>query len=98
MGDTHRGCELSHVHSQVTAKHENISQAYSHGRVDIIGNIFIADNIIATICIKHVDIRYKYVNEYVEDDIIKIVILKSGKNGSNISPKIKVEICMRNTQ
>ena len=36
-------------------------------RVDNIGAIFMARNIMNTSCNKHVDIRYKYVNEYVEE-------------------------------
>ena len=35
-------------------------------RVDNTGAIFMASNIIITCHTKHVDIRYKYVNEYVE--------------------------------
>ena len=27
-------------------------------------------------CTKHVDVRYKYLNEYVEDGIVKIVFLR----------------------
>ena len=56
-------------------------------RVDNIGAIFMASNITTTSCTKHVDIRYKYVNEFVEDEIVKIVFVKSADNGSNILTK-----------
>ena len=36
-------------------------------RMDNVGAIFMASNIRTTCHTKHVDIRYKYVNEYVED-------------------------------
>ena len=36
---------------------------------------------------KHVDIRTKYVNEYVEDGIIKIIFIQSGDNDSDIMTK-----------
>ena len=36
-------------------------------RVNNVGAIFMASNITTTSHTKHVDIRYKYVNEYVED-------------------------------
>ena len=42
-------------------------------RVDNVGAIFMASNIMTTSHTKHVDIQYKYVNEYVEDGIVKII-------------------------
>ena len=39
-------------------------------RVDNIGAIFMASNITTKSHIKHVNIWYKYVNEYVEDGIV----------------------------
>ena len=56
-------------------------------RVDNVGAIFMASNITTTRLTKHVDIRYKYVNEYVEDRVVKIVFVKSGDNDSNILAK-----------
>ena len=56
-------------------------------RVDNVGAIFIASNITTTSCTKHVDIRYKYVNEYIEDGIVKIIFVKSADNNSNIPTK-----------
>ena len=56
-------------------------------RVDNVGTIFMASNIMTTSHTKHVDIWYKYVNEYVEDGIVKIIFVKSTDNDSNILTK-----------
>ena len=56
-------------------------------RVDNLGSILMASNITTTSCTKHVDIRYKYVNEYVEHEVVKIVFVKSAENDSNIITK-----------
>ena len=45
-------------------------------------------NITATSHTKHVDIKYKCVNEYVKDRIVKIVFVKSAENDINILTKI----------
>ena len=44
-------------------------------RVGNVGAIFMASNITTTCCTKNVDISYKYVNEYVEDRVVKIVFV-----------------------
>ena len=56
-------------------------------RVNNVGAIFMASNIMTTSHTKHVDIWYKYVNEYVEDGIVKIIFVKSADNDSNILTK-----------
>ena len=56
-------------------------------RVDNVGVIFMASNITKTSCTKHVDIWYKYVNEYVDGGIVKILFVKSADNDSNILAK-----------
>ena len=53
-------------------------------RVDNLGVIFIASNITTTCDTKHVDIWYKYVNEYVEDGVVKITYVKSAENDIDI--------------
>ena len=53
-------------------------------RVDNVVAIFMASNINTTSCTKHVDIRYKYVSEYVKDCIVKIIFVKSVENDNNI--------------
>ena len=47
-----------------------------------------AHNITTTSYIKHIDIRYKYVNEYVENRIVKSIFMESAENDSNIVTKI----------
>ena len=62
-------------------------------RVKNIGAILMARNIMTRFHTKHVDIRYKYVNEYVEDGIVKIIFVKSADNDSNIlSKNLSVEL------
>ena len=39
------------------------------GRVDNVDAIFMASNITTTSHTKHMDIRYKYIKEYVEDGL-----------------------------
>ena len=56
-------------------------------RVDNIGAILIANNVTTTCHMKHLDIWYKYVNEFVEDEIVKIIFSKSADNDSNILTK-----------
>ena len=56
-------------------------------RVDNLGAIFMASNITTTSCTKHVDIRYKNVNEYVEDGVVKSIFVKSTENDCNIITK-----------
>ena len=53
-------------------------------RVNNVGEIFMASNIMTTSYTKHVDIWYKYVNEYVEDGTVKIIFVKSTGDDGNI--------------
>ncbi len=43
---------------------------------DNMGTIFMAQNIITMNITKHVDLRYKFVNEYVGDGTVKIIFVK----------------------
>ena len=52
-------------------------------------------NVTATSCIKPMDIRFKYVNEYAEDGI---VFMKSSEINSNILTKSTLENFMVYTQ
>ena len=56
-------------------------------RMDNVGAIFMASNITPTCCAKHLDIWYKYVNENVEDEDVKIFFVKSAENDSDILTK-----------
>ena len=51
-------------------------------RVDYVGAIFIASSTTTTYCMKNMDIRYKYINKYVEDRVE--IVFKSAENDSNI--------------
>ena len=56
-------------------------------RVDNVGDIFMANNVSAKICTKHIDIHTKYVNEVIEDAICKIIFVFSEENTSDIMMK-----------
>ena len=56
-------------------------------RDDNFGVVLMAGNIIAISCMKHVDIGYEYVNNYVGDGIVKIVFVKSTENDSDMLMK-----------
>ena len=56
-------------------------------RAGNVGATFLANNITTTSYPKHVDIRYNYVNENVEDVIVKIVFVKSADNNNDILTK-----------
>ena len=46
-----------------------------------------ASNITTICCTRHVDIRYNYMNEYIEDEVVKIIFIKSAGNDSDILTK-----------
>jgi Reverse transcriptase (RNA-dependent DNA polymerase) len=48
--------------------------------VDNVGAIFMAENSTATSRTRHVDTRYHFIRELIEDGIIKIIFVRSGKN------------------
>ena len=56
-------------------------------RVDNIGAIFMSNNITTTSRSKHVDVRTKYINEYVEDGILKIIFVRSKDSDLDIMTK-----------
>ena len=56
-------------------------------RVDNVGAIFLSGNINTASRSKHIDIRTNYVNEYVEDGVLKIVFVKSADNTSDMMTK-----------
>ena len=62
-------------------------------RVDNVGAKLTAGNITATSHTKCADLRYKYVNEYVEDKIVEIVFVKSAENdGSFLTENLSREL------
>ena len=56
-------------------------------RVDNIGAIFMAENINTSQKTKHVDIRYRYINEFIEDGFIKIIFVRTADNDADIFTK-----------
>ena len=56
-------------------------------RVDNLGAIFMASNTITTSDTKHVNIRHKYMNKYVEDGVVEIAFVEFADNDGNILSK-----------
>ncbi len=53
--------------------------------VDNTGAIFMSKNVNTTSGTRHIDMRTKYVNQYCEDGIIKIIFVESANNDADIS-------------
>jgi hypothetical protein len=56
-------------------------------RVDNVGAIFLANNFSISQRTKHIDIRTHFVREYIEDEILKLVFIRSEDNDSDIFTK-----------
>jgi hypothetical protein len=54
---------------------------------DNVGAIFMAENATATARTKHVDARYQFVREYVENGFLKIVFVNSKENKAEMFTK-----------
>ena len=54
---------------------------------DNVGAIYLGYNAKTRQRTKHIDVRYKYVNEFVEDGVIKIQFLKSEDNDADVLTK-----------
>ena len=68
-------------------------------RVDNIEAIFLASNITTISCTKHIDARYKYVHEYMEDGVLNIIFVKSAENDSNVLTKmLSAELHKKNSK
>ena len=52
-------------------------------RVDNIGAIYMAKDSNTSHCSKHVDVRYKYVTEFIDKGFCEIIFLKTEENQSN---------------
>jgi hypothetical protein len=57
-------------------------------RCENVGAIFMAENSSSGIRTRHIDTRYHFVREHVEDGMIKIVIVKSSINDANMFTKM----------
>ncbi len=94
MGSIISSCERSDVCISTTFKHEDWHTIPYHGTC---GQCW--SNIYGSKCqyyspTKHVDIRYKFVNEHVEDGIVKIILLNPRRMMQTYSPRIWVESSM----
>ena len=56
-------------------------------RVDNLGAVFMSTNTTTNTRTKHIDIRSKFVREYVQDGTIKIIFVRSEENDSDIMTK-----------
>jgi len=56
-------------------------------RVDNVGAIFMAENVSTSSRTKHVDVRYHFVREFIEDGFIKIVFVRTADNKADIFTK-----------
>ena len=56
-------------------------------RVDNVGAIYLANNKTTGDRTKHVDIRYHFVRDYIEEGIVKIIFVKSAENDADIFTK-----------
>jgi hypothetical protein len=56
-------------------------------RPDNVGAMFMARNSSSGVRIRHIDTRYHYMREYVEDGFIKIVIFNKEDNNSDLFTK-----------
>lgn len=52
-------------------------------RVDNIGAIFMAENVTTSQRTKHIDLRYRFITEFIEDNFIKIIFVKTAENRSD---------------
>jgi hypothetical protein len=56
-------------------------------RVDNIGAIFMAENVAVSQRTKHIDVRYRFVQEFVMDGFLKIIFVRTGDNDADIFTK-----------
>jgi hypothetical protein len=56
-------------------------------RVDNIGAIFMAENVTTSTRTRHVDVRYHFVREFVEDGFIRIIFVRTTENKADIFTK-----------
>ena len=56
-------------------------------RVENVGTIFLSENVITSNRTKHVDTRYRFVNEFVEDRFIEIIFVKTKNHVADIFKK-----------
>ena len=55
--------------------------------VDNVGAIFLANNQTTSDRTKHVDVRYHFIREYIENGTVKILFIRSGENDADLFTK-----------
>jgi hypothetical protein len=56
-------------------------------KVDNVGAIYLANNAVSGPRMKHVDIRYHFVRDLIEEGIIEVAFVKSEENDSDVFTK-----------
>ena len=56
-------------------------------RVDNVGAIFMSENTSTSGQTKHIDIRYRYVNEMILDSFLKVIFVKTSENVADVFTK-----------
>jgi hypothetical protein len=56
-------------------------------RFDNLVAIFTAENSSSRVCTRHVNTRYHFISEHIEDGFIKIMFVKSCDNNANLRTK-----------
>ena len=56
-------------------------------RVDNVGAIFMSENVSSGSRTKHVDIRYHFVREYIEEGFVKIIFVRTKENVADVFTK-----------
>jgi hypothetical protein len=56
-------------------------------KVDNIGAIYLATNSTTSQRTRHIDVRYHFVREYVQDGTVKIIFVRSAENDADIYTK-----------
>ncbi len=64
--------------------------------VDNVGAIFMTKNITTTWYSKHVDISYKFVTEFIQDGIIKVISFKSANDSDIVTKNLGSELHSKN--
>lgn len=56
-------------------------------RVDNVGAIFMAENVAVSQRTKHIDVKYRFVHEFVMSDFLKIIFVRTDENKADIFTK-----------
>jgi hypothetical protein len=68
-------------------------------KTDNIGAIFMAENSSTSVRTRHVDTRYYFICEFIEDGFIKVEFVRSVENDANIFTKnVRHDLYMKHTK